>query len=245
MKVFENKSILKKIVIVLLCVMLLSFCVPKSVDAIDAEGIGGKLLSPVMSLLVALGDGAMSLLEKVVLQNETALINIDTSSSMLSKIIVGFISVAVLACAIASVVVTGGGTLTVLLGVAKSVITIGGVAVITFPITTPIVEEMLPASFYLPLYSVTPQEIFSNKVPLLDVDFFNPESQYVIENKYEVKSKSVIEIKLEELKKKNGFTSMDETYSETKTNISGYPYKIYKWEYNGYTYQLNATSRIS
>ncbi len=54
MKIFENEKIWKKLVIVL--VMLFSFqCAsPKAVKA-DSD-YGGILLSPIMSLVVALGD---------------------------------------------------------------------------------------------------------------------------------------------------------------------------------------------
>ena len=72
---------------------------------------------------------------------------------------------------------TIAGVAAALSGTAATVITIG-VTAITFPLTTSIVEGMLPDRFILPLYEITPQEIFSNKIPLLDVDFFNPsESQ--------------------------------------------------------------------
>lgn len=33
MKIFENKTIFKKIIIVLLSIMLISFCIPKGVSA--------------------------------------------------------------------------------------------------------------------------------------------------------------------------------------------------------------------
>lgn len=173
MKIFENKSIFKKVLIVLICILILSFCIPKTVQA-DAGEIGGKLLNPVMSLFVSLGDGAMALLQKVVFHADASLINVDSSASFWSKVIVVVTAIAIAAVAIAAVVITGGGAVAIALGVAKVVITVGAVATITFPISTSIVEGMLPDSFYLPLYTITPQEIFSNKIPLLDVDFFNP-----------------------------------------------------------------------
>ena len=218
MKVFENRTILKKIIIVLLCILLLSFLIPKSVKAGDDDGIGGKLLNPIMSLFVGLGDGAMSLLEKVVLQKDVSLINIDTSASFWSKVIVVVTSLAVMAIAVASVIATGGASaITIALGVAKTVITVGTVAVVTFPVTTTIVEGMLPDSFYLPLYSITPEEIFSNDVLLLDVDFFNPKENEIRTKKKKKKSVEVkiIDKKFEELKTKHGFTSLDETYTTT------------------------------
>lgn len=242
MKVFENRTILKKIVIVLLCILLLSFFIPSSVKA-DDGGIGGKLLDPIMSFFVGLSDGAMSLLEKVVLQKDVSLINIDTSAGFWSKIIVAVTSLAVMAVAIASVVFTGGGSaIAIALGVTKTVITVGSVAVITFPVTTTIVEGMLPDSFYLPLYSITPEEIFSNDVLLLDVDFFNPkDSESIMKGgSVETVEVKVIDKKMEELKNKYGFTSLEDTeqFTYELDNNLGTQY-IYKWEYNGKIYQLN------
>lgn len=181
MKVFENKSIFKKLIIVLLCILLLSFCMPKTVSA-DAEEIGGKLLNPVMSLFVSLGDGAMTLLQKVVFHADQSLINIDTSADFWSKFIVIVAAVAIAAIAIAAVVFTGGGAAVVALGVIKVTLTVGVITTITYPVTTSLVEGMLPDSFYLPQYSITPQEIFSNKIPLLDVDYFNPTDSVTLED---------------------------------------------------------------
>ncbi len=55
MKFFENKKIWKKIVIMLLMVLLFQFGFATPVQADDTD-YGGILLSPIMSLIVALGD---------------------------------------------------------------------------------------------------------------------------------------------------------------------------------------------
>lgn len=188
MKIFENKSVFKKLIIVLLCILLLSFCMPKGVNAASDDGIGGKLLNPVMSLFVSLGDGAMALLQKVVFHADASLINVDSSASFWSKLIVVVAAIAIAAVAIAAVVITGGGALAIVIGIGKVVLTVGAIATITFPISTSIVEGMLPDSFYLPLYTITPQEIFSNKIPLLDVDFFNPTDDIELDDGTTMKS---------------------------------------------------------
>lgn len=36
MRIFENKRVFKKLIIVLLCILVISFCIPKNVNA-DAE----------------------------------------------------------------------------------------------------------------------------------------------------------------------------------------------------------------
>ena len=173
MKIFQNNRTFKKLIVVFLIIMLFSFVTPKVVNA-GAKEIGGELLSPVMSFFVTISDGAMTLLQKVVYHMDESLINIDTSTSLIAKIIVGIATALIVAVSIVAVVATGGGAIAIAAGVVKIVITATVVTTITFPITTGIVEGMLPDSFYLPLFEITPQEIFSNKVPLLDVDFFNP-----------------------------------------------------------------------
>ena len=188
MKIYENKSIFKKIVIVLLCILLLNFYMPKKVSADPPQEIGGKLLNPVMSMFVSLGDGAMTLLQKVVLHADESLVNIDSSTGFWAKLIVVVTAVAIAAVAIAAVLITGGTAFAIAIGIAKVVITVGAIATITFPISTSIVEGMLPDSFYLPLYEITPQEIFSNKIPLLDVDFFNPTKDKTLEDGTTMKS---------------------------------------------------------
>ena len=181
MRIFENRRVFKKLIVVLLCILVISFCIPKTVNA-GAEEIGGKLLNPILSFFVSLGDGAMALLQKVVLHADASLINVDSSASFWSKLIVVVAAIAIAAVAIAAVVITGGGAIAIAIGVAKVVMTVGAIATITFPISTSVVEGMLPDSFYLPLYTITPQEIFSNKIPLLDVDFFNPTESKELED---------------------------------------------------------------
>lgn len=58
MKFFENKKICKKIVIMILMVLLFQFGFATPVRAAEDndEGVGGILLSPIVSLFVALGD---------------------------------------------------------------------------------------------------------------------------------------------------------------------------------------------
>lgn len=55
MKFFENKKVLKKIAVMLLLILLFQFGLATPVKADDTD-YGGILLSPIMSLVVALGD---------------------------------------------------------------------------------------------------------------------------------------------------------------------------------------------
>lgn len=193
MRIFENKVIFKKIVIVILIILISSFCFSGKVKAKD-DGLGGKLLNPIMSLFVSLGDGAMTLIQKVVLHMDDSLVPIDTSTTWWAKFWVIVACIAVVSVIIISTVLTAGAAtgvvltvLTALKGAALAAIVIGGTT-ITFPIITSITEGMLPDSYELPLFQVTPQEIFSNKLPLLDVDFFNPTPTQTLSDGTELKS---------------------------------------------------------
>lgn len=48
MKIFQNKNLFKKLIIVLLFITIFSFCMPK---VSRADDLGGKLLNPIMSFL--------------------------------------------------------------------------------------------------------------------------------------------------------------------------------------------------
>ena len=167
MKFLKNKNITSKILIILVVMLLFQFCMPKASIAVDGVTLGGKLLDPILDLFVGLGDGIMTFIQKVVFGIDDSIINIDTSATVIAKILVVLIAAAIAILAV--IFVPGGGV-----ALAVALIKIIGVTIITFPLTTTIVEGMLPQSFYLPLYSVTPEEMFSNEIPLLDVNFFNP-----------------------------------------------------------------------
>lgn len=64
MKIFTNKKIWSKIIIVLIFVLLFQFVVTKPTLANDdfVLEFGGKLLSPILSLGVTIGDAIVSLM---------------------------------------------------------------------------------------------------------------------------------------------------------------------------------------
>ncbi len=62
-------------------------------------------------------------------------------------------------------------------GIAAALITLG----VTGYAASVIKDTWLPETFYLPLYVISPEEIFQNKIALLDVNFFNPNKYDPIE----------------------------------------------------------------
>lgn len=171
MKIFQNEKIFKKLVILLLIITIVGFVKPKTVEA---KEIGGELLNPVMSLFVTIGDGVISIIQKVVLDMDDSIIDVDAHASWFAKFIVILGIAVVAAFAVAAVIISAGG---LSIAIIPGLIRIGvgvAAAIITFPVSTFIVEGMLPDTFYLPFFEITPHEIFANELPLLDVDFFHP-----------------------------------------------------------------------
>ncbi|MBO5479177.1 MAG: hypothetical protein J6A04_05730 [Clostridia bacterium] len=134
MKFFTNKAVTQKIIIAIVIVILTTFAAP--VSTVQADW-GGKLMSPILSLLTAIFDGVQHLLEMAML-GETApfMKDIDDEDSY-NKTSIGNVE----------------------------------------PIT---VDEEIDGSFFgidavqIPVITYTPEEIFSNRVPALDVNFITP-----------------------------------------------------------------------
>lgn len=229
MKVFTNKKIIKKVAIILIIITAVSFILTKSVKA-DAEQIGGKLLNPVMSLFVSLGDSAMSMLQKVVYGMDESLVNLNTTAHWWSKVIVIGITVLAVIAAVAATVLTAGAAAGVIAtagaivsGIATT-ITIVGVSIITFPVTTELAEGMLPGNFYLPFYSISPERIFSNEIAMLDVDFFNPvDTRIIFSDGTYIKTKNIHTKEIsEKLKNDKDATIVESTATELRSTISNW-----------------------
>lgn len=71
-------NLIKKVSIILLCIMAFSFYSPKETHAVDWAG---KLVSPIVDFVVFLGDGTMDLVHNVILGQETSVIRVDLTES--------------------------------------------------------------------------------------------------------------------------------------------------------------------
>lgn len=148
MKIFTDKSVTQKIIIALVIVILTTFSVPTPVQA----DWGGKLMNPILNLIVALFDGVQHLLEYAMLG--------ETSPFMKD------------------------------IGSGEYEATAGGVTITT--------DEFIDATFFglnainVPKITYTPEAIFSNKVPALDVNFINPSIQGNDERNVAVKLQPII-----------------------------------------------------
>lgn len=169
MERLTKKSIALKIAIAVVIVLLFNFSAPTISQAGVAEVIGGTLLSPIIDLLLAIGDGAINLIQSILFGIENSLLKVAVHNADLWEtigMVVG--AVAGIAAVIAITVVTGGAALSAII---PALVAAGAGAYAGYKI----VDAALPDTFYLPVYAISPEEIFSNKIGLLDVNFFNPD----------------------------------------------------------------------
>lgn len=178
MKVFQNKSIFKKLIFVLICVIIVSFCIPKEVSAEDENG--GVLIKPIVSLFLSLGDGLMGLAHSFVLNQSEVFIVLDGDSNVWAWIA----GIVVALTVVAVVIFTAGAAIPALLAAAPGTVllisvVIGGAS--GYAAAAYVDANWLEDDLKLPIFTLTPQEIFSNKIPLFDVDFFNPMEDKITE----------------------------------------------------------------
>lgn len=66
-KLFKSKKFISKIVLILVCLIVFQAVAPKTVRAAgDDGGIGGRILRPIISLVLFLSDGVISILQDFV-----------------------------------------------------------------------------------------------------------------------------------------------------------------------------------
>ena len=157
MEIFTNKSLVLKIVIALVIVILFNFCVP----TLSHAGIGGTLLGPIVDLLVAVGDGAMLIIQSLIVGFDYSVIRLTDDPPTMFDWLTWTGDVGL------HLVNWGAKLFDGVMGIFGQETSVSSVT-----------DEWVPHNFYLPIYVVSPEEIFQNKIGLLDVNFFNP-------NKYE------------------------------------------------------------
>ena len=193
MKLITEKKIWQKIAIILVFIILFEFVfTSRRVHADDKDE--NTLLEPVVGLFVSLGDSAMALIQQILLQNTggESLIKIDDGDAgFWSKIIVAGVFIVGTALAVISAIPSGGTSLAWVAFSAGAILKLTaavGVYAVSYSFIENIVSDMLGKTFYLPMYEVSPYEIFANKVLLFDVNFFDPKPDKV-ENVFETKFK--------------------------------------------------------
>ena len=126
-------------------------------------------------MITGLGEGVIWLIQSNLLGIDPSSIYIDVNPDDGFWNILGIGGFAAGAFAACFAVATGGAG--IIVGAAAAVA--GGLA---GKVTVGLIEDSFEDDFYLPLYAISPQEIFSGAIPALDVNFINPGSSESLQN---------------------------------------------------------------
>ena len=184
MKFFTNKKFLFKLIATLcLFLTLINFYnVPKSNAESLIAYVGGKLLDPVCDLLLVVGDAIMEIFQDAIIGKEASTMYDNTKEKFLSKFlkVVMFVAIFAVVCALTA----GAGAWAACLpligkavaaGLTSGIVVTGGSLLAYSLISGAVLEEVV----VLPTYYIGPEEIFSGKILLFDVNVFNPKELYV------------------------------------------------------------------
>lgn len=164
MKILENRSILKKILLVLVIIILFEFSMPNNVSKAES-GWGGTLFTPIQGLVLALGDVCELALNFSTGFNVPSVLTLSKTPDNTSKIVQFFTGV------------TGKALNLPTNKIVKSIC----------KLTYKFSDEDFIDEMDLPVLNVTPEKIFSNEVPLLDVNIISP-TEYKDENGKEIET---------------------------------------------------------
>lgn len=124
MKLFTNKKVWSKIIVILIFLLLFQFVSVNYTFATDDDvvlEVGGKLLSPILSLLVGLGDAVVDIMHKAIMGVDSAILKADLGSSIWEIIGNAFVWIIAAAVAVGLFVLTGGIIGPLLVGIAVGV----------------------------------------------------------------------------------------------------------------------------
>lgn len=184
MKIFANKKIWKKIVIIFFVITLLSCASPKPVEA----SIGGALVSPICSLIVTVCDAIVNVVHRVLLHQDLTILRIDWSSNPWWTALKIAIAALLIAGAVCLVIHFGAvlGPVASKIGIVLgSSAAVGGI--IAGVITTGLygagivykLEDFNDNKIDIPIYTISPEEIFRGEIPIFDVNFFEPSEEKI------------------------------------------------------------------
>lgn len=167
MKFYTEKTITNKIIIALVIVTLLNFICPN----ISSASIGGILFKPIKALLLVIADGVMSIVQAMIYGTNLSVSFLtikhkDAWKPTAAGIISGIVTAVGL---VAAVVATGG----LALGIIGTIIGIAATSFGVGYVVTQVNANAIPPTFKLPIFLLTPEAMFANEVPLLDVNFFS------------------------------------------------------------------------
>lgn len=169
---FLERSMIQKIIIALIFLTVFNFVYPyiPAYGADALESVGGVLLEPLIKLITTMCEGVIWVVQSMVLGLPASNIHIEKNGST-----------AFWAGLAAGAAVVVGLVLSPLTLGASAVIAAGTVTAVTVGVIT---SKMFPDDWYYPVYKISPQEIFSDQVPALHINFINPKT-YSEESNYD------------------------------------------------------------
>lgn len=207
MSIFRNKILVKAIAMLCIFLTIMNFGMQNKVYA----DWGGVLITPITLLLTSIADGIIGLIHKTVQYQDVTLIRIAGSptwwnewgETVLKILLVAVIIVVSVAATIASAgtaAIAAAGIKALIIPAIKVGMTLGAIELVAISITgtgvadlgaTLLAEKLgdwFGDTIYMPTFTLTPEEIFSDKIYLFDVNFFAKKSKYTrqVTKKYEV-----------------------------------------------------------
>lgn len=169
---FLERSMIQKIIIALIFLTVFNFVYPyiPAYGADALESVGGVLLEPLIKLITTICEGVIWVVQSMVLGLPASNIHIEKEGST-----------AFWAGLAAGAAVVVGLVLSPFTLGASAVIAAGAVTAVAVGVIT---SKMLPDDWYYPVYKISPQEIFSDQVPALHINFINPKT-YSEESEYD------------------------------------------------------------
>ena len=191
--VTNKKFLFKLIATICLFLTIFNFCLPPKARAESTlSKVGGQILDPFVSLLCALGDGVMEIIQNSIMGTSATAIFDNTKEAWWVK--AGKLILGVILVTVAAVLLTGA-TLAAIAAVAVK-IAIGAVIVnvVTDGAVMSVISSLGAAYFsdsvVFPMFTIGPEEIFSGRILLFDPNIFDPEQVYVrfVDNKSDDKT---------------------------------------------------------
>lgn len=184
MRIFTKKSVIQKIMLLLVALILFNFIVPNYIMADDEtdrndSDFGGVLLEPIKHLFTALGDIGMGVIQYMMTGSDRVVLQGEGDSDWGAAVKKWFVAAACAVVGGAIIYVTGG--LLAPMGIAIISHAAGAVAVGatigTSLMTVSYIAdgvEYVSGDIDVPVIEYSPQEIFANMIPGLDINFINP-----------------------------------------------------------------------
>ena len=172
---FTKKGIVQKIIVILIFLTIFNFLYPYmpvySADSLaeqDEEIPGGVLLTPITSLITSLCEAVIAVCQKYLLGMGASTIHVtsDEVSTFWATVVGGIAGAAGGAIAVFGLAISG--PVGWVIGLSAAGTALGSYAIASYENST------LPDDYYLPLYAISPQEIFADAIPALHINFINP-----------------------------------------------------------------------